>query len=109
MAWRYDPERMASEPLPPVKRRRGLPASPGTIGLIALGVLVTVFAVLNLESVKVDWIVHTTHAPLIVVIRLEQFDYAGAAAVGLAMVVISFGSLLLINAAQVALGSRRQA
>jgi len=48
-------------------------------------------------------------APLIVVIRLEQFDYAGAAAVGLAMVVISFGSLLLINAAQVALGARRQA
>jgi sulfate transport system permease protein len=48
-------------------------------------------------------------APLIVVMRLEQFDYAGAAAVGLAMVVISFGSLLLINAAQVALGSRRQA
>src|SRR5580692_8521536 len=42
-------------------------------------------------------------APLIVVIRLEQFDYAGAAAVVLAMVVISFGSLLLINAAQVAL------
>src|SRR5580692_1195056 len=48
-------------------------------------------------------------APLIVVIRLEQFDYAGAAAVGLAMVVISFGSLLLINAAQVAIGTRRQA
>ena len=48
-------------------------------------------------------------APLIVVIRLEQFDYAGAAAVGMAMVVISFGSLLLINAAQVALGARRQA
>src|ERR1700729_4335098 len=48
-------------------------------------------------------------APLIVVIRLEQFDYAGAAALGLAMVVVSFGALLLINAAQVALGSRRQA
>jgi sulfate transport system permease protein len=48
-------------------------------------------------------------APLIVVIRLEQFDYAGAAAVGLAMVAISFGSLLLINAAQVALGAWRQA
>jgi sulfate transport system permease protein len=48
-------------------------------------------------------------APLIVVIRLEQFDYAGAAAVGMAMVAISFGSLLLINAAQVALGARRQA
>jgi len=71
VAWRYDPERMASEPLPPVKRRRGLPASPGTIGLIALGVIITLFAVLNLESVKVDWIVHTTHAPLIVVIAVS--------------------------------------
>ena len=46
-------------------------------------------------------------APLLIVIRLEQFDYAGAAAVGFAMVVISFGSLLLINAAQMALGGRR--
>jgi len=48
-------------------------------------------------------------APLIVVIRLEQFDYAGAAAVGMAMIVISFGSLLLINTLQMALGTRRQA
>ncbi len=48
-------------------------------------------------------------APLLVVIRLEEFDYAGAAAVGMVMVLISFGSLLLINAAQVALGARRQA
>jgi sulfate transport system permease protein len=48
-------------------------------------------------------------APLLIVIRLEQFDYAGAAAVGFAMVVIAFGALLLINAAQVALGARRQA
>ena len=48
-------------------------------------------------------------APLIVVIRLEQFDYAGAAAVGMAMIIISFGSLLLINTLQMALGTRRQA
>jgi sulfate transport system permease protein len=45
-------------------------------------------------------------APLLVVIKLEQFDYAGAAAIGLAMVAISFGSLLAINAAQTALGAQ---
>jgi sulfate transport system permease protein len=48
----------------------------------------------------------TEIAPLLIVIKLEQYDYAGAAAVGLAMVVISFGSLILINAAQVFLARR---
>jgi sulfate transport system permease protein len=48
----------------------------------------------------------TEIAPLLVVIKLEQYDYAGAAAVGMAMVVISFGSLLAINALQVAMGAR---
>ena len=43
----------------------------------------------------------TEIAPLIITIKLEEYDYAGAAAVGLAMVVISFGSLILINAAQI--------
>ena len=33
----------------------------------------------------------TEIAPLLIVIKLEQYDYAGAAAVGLAMVAISFG------------------
>ena len=37
----------------------------------------------------------TEIAPLLIVIKLEQYDYAGAAAVGLAMVVISFGALLV--------------
>jgi sulfate transport system permease protein len=36
-------------------------------------------------------------APLLIVIRLEQFDYAGAAAVGLAMLVLSFAILLVLN------------
>ena len=31
-------------------------------------------------------------APLLIVIKLEEYDYAGAAAVGLAMLVISFGA-----------------
>jgi len=48
----------------------------------------------------------TEIAPLLIVIKLEQYDYAGAAAVGLAMVVISFGALILINAAQLLLAGR---
>ena len=39
-------------------------------------------------------------APLLIVIKLEQFDYAGAAAVGSAMLAISFVILLGINVLQ---------
>ena len=39
-------------------------------------------------------------APLLIVIKLEQFDYAGAAAVGSAMLAISFVMLFAINALQ---------
>lgn len=39
-------------------------------------------------------------APLLIVVRLEQFDYAGAAAVGLAMLALSFLMLLALNLAQ---------
>ena len=48
----------------------------------------------------------TEIAPLLIVIKLEQYDYAGAAAVGLAMVGISFGALIVINAAQIFLAGR---
>jgi len=48
----------------------------------------------------------TEIAPLLIVIKLEQYDYAGAAAVGLAMVVISFGALILINTAQLLIARR---
>ena len=48
-------------------------------------------------------------APLLIVIKLEQYDYAGAAAVGLAMLVISFGALLLINALQAVLSRKGKA
>ena len=48
----------------------------------------------------------TEIAPLLIVIKLEQYDYAGAAAVGLAMVAISFGALILINAAQLLIARR---
>lgn len=39
-------------------------------------------------------------APLLIVIRLEEFNYAGATTVAAAMLVISFVMLLLINALQ---------
>jgi len=39
-------------------------------------------------------------APLLIVVKLEQYDYAGAAAVGVAMLLISFLLLLLINLLQ---------
>jgi sulfate transport system permease protein len=45
-------------------------------------------------------------APLLIVIKLEQYDYAGAAAVGLAMLAISFGALLVINLVQTRLSQR---
>ncbi len=48
-----------------------------------------------------DWVRY-----LLIVIKLEQYDYAGAAAIGLAMVLISFGALILINAAQIFLAGR---
>jgi sulfate transport system permease protein len=48
----------------------------------------------------------TEIAPLLIVIKLEQYDYAGAAAIGLAMVAIAFGALVLVNAAQIALARR---
>lgn len=43
----------------------------------------------------------TEIAPLLIVIRLEEFDYSGAAAIGLAMLVISFSLLFVINAVQI--------
>jgi uncharacterized integral membrane protein len=39
-----------------------------TGALVLLAVLVTLFAVLNVEQVKVDWIVGSGQAPLIIVI-----------------------------------------
>lgn len=45
-------------------------------------------------------------APLLIVIKLEQFNYAGAASVGLAMLVLSFAALIVINLAQLSLARR---
>ncbi len=43
----------------------------------------------------------TEIAPLLIVIKLEEYNEAGAAAIGIAMLVMSFGMLFVINAAQV--------
>lgn len=45
-------------------------------------------------------------APLLIVIRLEQFDYVGAASLGLTLLLLSFVSLTLINLAQAAVERR---
>ena len=39
-------------------------------------------------------------APLLIVIRLEQLNHAGAVALGLVMLLVSFGILLLLNLLQ---------
>ncbi len=45
-------------------------------------------------------------APLLIIIKLEQFNYAGAASVGLAMLILSFATLITINLVQLALARR---
>jgi sulfate/thiosulfate transport system permease protein len=42
----------------------------------------------------------TEIAPLLIVTKLEQYDYAGATAIGVVMLVLSFALLLCINALQ---------
>ena len=46
-------------------------------------------------------------APLLIVIKLEQYDYAGAAAIGLTMLVASFLILLALNLLQSTFFARR--
>jgi sulfate transport system permease protein len=38
--------------------------------------------------------------PLLIITKLEQYDYAGATAIAVAMLTISFALLLLINVLQ---------
>jgi sulfate transport system permease protein len=48
----------------------------------------------------------TEIAPLLIVIKLEEYDYAGAAAIGLSMLAISFGALIGLNAIQLLIARR---
>ena len=45
-------------------------------------------------------------APLVIVGKLEQYDYSGAAAIGVAMLALSLAALLLTNAVQLAFARR---
>jgi sulfate transport system permease protein len=45
-------------------------------------------------------------APLVIVTRLEEYDYAGAASVGLAMLAVSLLALVAVNTVQVRLARR---
>jgi sulfate/thiosulfate transport system permease protein len=49
----------------------------------------------------------TEITPLLIIIRLEQYDFAGAAALGAVMLLFAFALLLVINGLQVWSGSRR--
>jgi uncharacterized integral membrane protein len=55
----------------PNSDRRGRREQMRTAALLVLAVLITLFAVFNLEKVKVSWIVGTGHAPLIIVIVIS--------------------------------------
>jgi sulfate transport system permease protein len=46
-------------------------------------------------------------APLVIVMKLEQFDYAGASAVGVIMLTVSFAVILLLNLLQSLVAARR--
>jgi uncharacterized integral membrane protein len=55
----------------PGKARRNRAELARSGGLVVLAILITLFAVLNLKQVRVDWIFGSGHAPLIVVIVLS--------------------------------------
>jgi uncharacterized integral membrane protein len=52
-------------------RRRSRRELARTGGLVVLAVLITLFAVFNLDKVKVHWIFGTDEAPLIIVIVIS--------------------------------------
>ena len=62
-----DAPKPVRDPKPDLERRSPLEIA-RTGGLIALAVLITLFAVLNVKEIKVDWVFGSGHAPLIVVI-----------------------------------------
>jgi uncharacterized integral membrane protein len=56
------------EPAPPKRDRREVARD---VSVLTVVVVAVVFAVVNLDSVKVDWIVGSSHAPLIIVIAIS--------------------------------------
>ena len=63
------PEEHAEEPVKRPSRSRSEQARTGA--LVFLAVLATLFAVLNIDEVKVHWIVGSGRAPLIIVIVIS--------------------------------------
>lgn len=62
------PGQISGEQQAPQPDRRSRREQARTGALLLLAVLITLFAVLNLDEVKVDWIFGSGHAPLIIVI-----------------------------------------
>lgn len=54
----------------PVKSKRERREQTRLVAMVALTALVTIFAVLNVDRVRVDWIVGSWRAPLIIVIAV---------------------------------------
>ncbi len=52
-------------------RRRSTKESARTTAMIVVAVLMTLFAVFNLDEVKVHWILGSGHAPLIIVMVIS--------------------------------------
>jgi uncharacterized integral membrane protein len=65
------PDQIPDEHAEEQVERRSRAETARTGGLVLLGVLATLFAVLNVDEVKVDWIVGSGRAPLIIVIVIS--------------------------------------
>jgi uncharacterized integral membrane protein len=63
---------MAAPPQTPRRERPSRREMIRTGGLVLLAVLMTLFAVLNLEKVEVNWIFGSGKAPLIIVIVISM-------------------------------------
>ena len=92
------------KPAPPSSRRSRLPSiDPQKLvlpGIIALIALVSGFVEPRYWTAQNLVNLGRQIAPLLILIRLEQFDYVGATAIGVAMLVVSLVMLLVINLLQ---------
>jgi uncharacterized integral membrane protein len=57
--------------VPPLEQKRNRRDTSRNVALLGLTVLIALFAVLNLRSVKVDWLLKSTRIPLIIVIAIS--------------------------------------
>ncbi len=60
-----------STPSPKQARKRNTRELARTGGLVVLAILITLFAVFNLDKVKVNWVFGSGRAPLIIVIVIS--------------------------------------